>query len=68
MNEIDRDALERALVACRAESAARAKQLDSNSTMNLGKRSRSLPVIAHRVVRWISCRGSRRPVTPISAP
>ena len=29
MNEIDRDALERALVACRAESAARAKQLDS---------------------------------------
>ena len=29
MNEVDRDALERALVACRAESAARAKQLDS---------------------------------------
>ena len=29
MNEIDRDALERALVACRAVSAARAKQLDS---------------------------------------
>ena len=36
------------------------------STMSLGKRSRSLPVIAHRVVRWISCRGSRRPVTPTS--
>jgi hypothetical protein len=29
MREIDRNALERALVACRAESAARAKQLDS---------------------------------------
>ena len=29
MNEIDRDALERALVACRDESDARAKQLDS---------------------------------------
>jgi hypothetical protein len=29
MNEIDRDALERALVACRAESPARAKQIDS---------------------------------------
>jgi hypothetical protein len=29
MNEIDRDALERALVACRAEGAARAKQIDS---------------------------------------
>jgi hypothetical protein len=29
MNAIDRDALERALVACRAESAARAKQIDS---------------------------------------
>ena len=29
MNEIDRDALERALVACRAEGAARAKQIDN---------------------------------------
>ena len=29
MREIDRNALERALVACRAEGAARAKQLDS---------------------------------------
>ncbi|SRR5258705_8493136 len=29
MKQIDRDALERALAACRAESAARAKQLDS---------------------------------------
>ena len=68
MNEVDRDALERALVACRAESAARAKQIDSKLTRGRGKTLRSLPVIAHRVVRWISCRGSRRPVTPISAP
>ena len=29
IDEIDRDALKRALVACRAESPARAKQLDS---------------------------------------
>ncbi len=29
MTETDQDALERALVACRAESAARAKQIDS---------------------------------------
>jgi hypothetical protein len=29
MNEIDRDALERALVACRAQDAGRAKQIDS---------------------------------------
>jgi hypothetical protein len=29
MTPIDRNALERALVACRAESAARAKQIDS---------------------------------------
>ena len=32
IDEIDRDALKRALVACRAESPARAKQIDSMLT------------------------------------
>ena len=68
MTPIDRHALERALVACRAESPARAKQIDSMLTERPWEGVAQFASFAHRVVRWISCRGSRRPVTPTSAP
>jgi hypothetical protein len=66
MNRIDQDALTRALVACRAQGAGRARQLDAKLADEHGKGSPRSRPIPRRTGRLVCSPGSRRPAMPAS--